>query len=370
MTTTSHPPKVKRMVGGRTTHAVLAVVASIFLSACGGGSDPLIASAEQFQEVSNQSMGGGKVFAEGVVAAADGSIYVSDLPMTGLGAGASPRGAIYRYVPSTGITTKYVEPSGMTNGMSFDRNNDLLRANGEDGGTRNITRTNLISGVQTILADNYRGNPFVSPNDLTVDGAGRIYFTDARYTGEGPVHLPNAVYRLDADGTVTQIVADIYRPNGIEVSPDGRKLYVAAYNLDVPAVGVVANPNGPSGDRDGMVGGVVAFDLDVSGNVSGRRVIYKNQDMGVDGMAIDVQGNLFLAMHNFANGTSRMVAIGPDGIEKARVTPSPGVLITNLGFGRGADGAALYASAVQFGSDGSPAWKLLKIKTQTHGFYR
>ncbi|WP_171015970.1 SMP-30/gluconolactonase/LRE family protein [Ramlibacter sp. 2FC] len=85
--------------------------------------------------------------------------------------------------------------------MSFDRNNDLLMVHAEHGGTRKITRTNLISGVQTVVADNYLGNPFVSPNELTVDAAGRIYFTDARYIGAGPLQLPNEVYRVDVDGS-------------------------------------------------------------------------------------------------------------------------------------------------------------------------
>ena len=42
-----------------------------------------------------------------------------------------------------------------------------------------------------VLADNYQGKPFVGPNDVTIDGKGRLYFTD----------LPGgAVYRLDGPG--------------------------------------------------------------------------------------------------------------------------------------------------------------------------
>jgi sugar lactone lactonase YvrE len=59
--------------------------------------------------------------------------------------------------------------------------------------------------------------------------------------------LPNAIYRADPDGSVVQLSTDIYRPNGIEVSPDGRRLYVSASNL--PAR-LVRNPLGPAFQHD------------------------------------------------------------------------------------------------------------------------
>jgi gluconolactonase len=329
---------------------------------------PLIAPDEQFQDISDPS-NGGKIFGEGVAAAPDGSIYITDLPFTSLGAGERPRGAIVRYDPSTGVTSTFLEPSDMAIGLVFDCNGDLLAAHDEDGGTRNITRTNLKTGIRTVVADNYRGDRFVSPNDLTTDAMGRVYFTDSRFTGSGPIELPNAVYRVDLDGTVTQIITDVYRPNGIHVSPDGKKLYVAAYHIDAASVGLAANPNGPARDADNMIGGVIAYDLDPAGDVSTRKVIYRRQDMGVDGMTMDVSGNLYLAMQNFTTGASLMVAISSEGLERAAVAPEPGVLINNVGFGRGADDGTLYAAGVKFGASGAN-WKLLKLKTLTHGFHQ
>ena len=56
-----------------------------------------------------------------------------------------------------------------------------------------ITRTDLRTGTVE-LPDNYQGKPFVGPNDVTIDGKGRLYFTD----------LPGgAVYRLDGPGQPT-----------------------------------------------------------------------------------------------------------------------------------------------------------------------
>jgi sugar lactone lactonase YvrE len=117
-----------------------------------------------------------------------------------------------------------------------------------------------------------------------------------------------------------------------------------------------------------MIGGVIAFDLDSGGNISNRKVIYRRQDAGVDGMTMDVYGNLYLAVQNFTTGVSLVAAISPDGVELATVAPKPGVLINNVGFGRGADDGTLYAAGLEFGASG-PVWKLLKLKTRTHGFH-
>ena len=62
-----------------------------------------------------------------------------------------------------------------------------------EGGNRakippRVTRTDLKTGQIEVLADNYEGQRFNGPNDITFDGKGRLYFTD----------LPGgAVYRID-----------------------------------------------------------------------------------------------------------------------------------------------------------------------------
>ena len=109
--------------------------------------------------------------------------------------------------------------------------------------------------------------------------------------------MPNAVYRVDLDGKITQIIADLFRPNGIEVSPDGKRLYVA----DNGSKELTINPNGPAKDRFDIPasgGGVVAYDLDAKGNVSNGKLILRTEEVSADGMAMDTDGNLYVAMHN------------------------------------------------------------------------
>ena len=347
-------------LGSHATRVVLAA-GLLALTACTTTMDRdaprgVVADGAQFEIVSTV----GKVFGEGVVAAKDGQVYVLDVTW---GMNPDPGGSIYRYDPATGTTTKFLEPSGLALGLHVDKNNDLIIAEGARGGGRQIVRRNLATGAQMVIADSYQGKRFVAPNDVTSDAKGRIYFTDARYSGDEPMELPNAVYRIDLDGKITQISTDILRPNGIEVSPDGKRLYVAAAN----SARMMRNPMGPAQDKFGiMTGGVVAYDLDNDGNISNGRVFYRNDDLSVDGMAMDTDGNLYLALHD---GTKppipgEIVVLRPDGTLLAQITPPPGTRPSNVGFGRGNDANSLYVTT----GSGVP-WRLYRIRTVRRGHY-
>lgn len=250
----------------------------------------IIAEGAKFEVVSIDGIG----FGEGVVAAKDGKIYT--LGVTWLDEPIK-NGVIYSYDPVTGKTSEYMKPSGSALGLHVDKNNDLIIAVSDPrGGPQGVMRHNFRTGITTVITDNYKGKRYVAPNDVTTDAKGRIYFTDARYDGKTlSWKLPNAVYRIDLDGTVAQIATDIFRPNGIEVSPDGKRLYVAAAN----AKRLLANPLGPLKDKFGIKnGGVVTYDLDEKGNASNGRAIFKHEKYNVDGMAMDTDGNLYLAIHN------------------------------------------------------------------------
>ena len=339
-------------------------IAALFLAGCAATTQKqdqkgFVAEGAKFEVVSTAGIG----FGEGVVAAKDGKIYTLGVTWRN-----EPikTGVIYRYDPAAGKTAEYMKPSGSALGLHVDRNNDLLiAASDPHGGPQGVMRHNLASGKTTLIADNYKGKRFVAPNDLTTDTKGRIYFTDARYDGKDvPWELPNAVYRIDPDETVTQIVADIFRPNGIEVSPDGKRLYVAAAN----AKRLLANPLGPKADKFGIEnGGVVAYDLDEKGNVSNGRAIFQHEKYNVDGMTMDTDGNLYLAIHNGITPPvpGEIIVLNPDGKVLEKLIPPEGTRPSNLAFGRGGDANSLYITT----GLGMP-WKLLRIKTLRRGFYR
>ena len=86
-----------------------------------------------------------------------------------------------------------------------------------------------------MLTDRFEGKRYNSPNDLTVDSLGNIFFTDPRYGDRADVELLGeqgkviqGVYRIGLNGEVSRILTDeVGRPNGFAVSPDDRFLFVA-----------------------------------------------------------------------------------------------------------------------------------------------
>ena len=300
---------------------------------------------------------------EGVVADRNGMVYISDITRSAAIKQNYAGGAIYRYDPKKGLITKFMEPSRVANGLHVDRNGDLLIAQTNDAniGGRAVVRRNLKTGATTVVADSYQGKRLVSPNDVTSDRSGRIYFTDARYGGNEPYELPNAIYRVDPNGRITQLASDVLRPNGIEVSPDGRRLYVSTSNLSTLRI----NPHGPATDRFGIsVGGVVAYDLKRDGSISNGRLIYRDDQRAADGMAVDTGGNLYVALHNGnpKAPSGDVVVLGPDGRLIERLPLPERTLPSNLGFGRAGDANSLYmTSLVQ--------WRLFRIKTVRRGLY-
>lgn len=336
-------------------------LAVVLLAACGTMTQKpagVVAPGAQWEEVSRA----GRLFAEGVVAGPDGKIYVTDLTRTAIIRENNPGGTIYRYDPATGVTSKLIEPSGMAIGLHFDRNGDLIISQDADNvGGRAVLRRNMATGATTVVADNYQGKRFNGANDVTSDAQGRIYFTDARYAGNEPYELPNAVYRVDPDGTITRLSTDVFRPNGIEVSPDGRRLYVAATNFTRLPI----NPLGPKTDRFGFVaGGVAVYDLDADGNISNGREFYRNDKLATDGMTMDSDGNLYVAQHNGnpKDPHSWIAVLAPNGKMIQRINVPRGALSTNLGFGRGAESNVLYMSSAL-------PWRLYRIRTVRHGHY-
>src|SRR3954453_3050333 len=131
-----------------------------------------------------------------------------------------------KYDPQKNETSVFRNPSGRANGLDFDPQGRLVAAEGANtGGNRRISRTEK-DGKLTVLADRWMGKRFNSPNDLTIDPRGRVYFTDPRYVGAEKREIDTeGVYRIDPDGKVTQIVTDVNKPNGILAAPDGKTLY-------------------------------------------------------------------------------------------------------------------------------------------------
>src|SRR5262249_4549415 len=142
--------------------------------------------------------------------------------------------------------------------------------------------------------ERWQGKRFNSPNDLTIDRQGRVYFTDPRYVGDEKREIDTeSVYRIDPDGTVTQIITDVQKPNGIVLSPDMKTLYLADSN--------------PGANQH-----LLAFALNADGSVGANRLLHDfGKDRGIDGMCVDVQGNIYGAAGQ--GKTSGVYVFNPEG---------------------------------------------------------
>jgi gluconolactonase len=244
---------------------------------------------------------------------------------------------------TAGKLSVFRENSNAANGLLFDPQGRLIACEGGDQNPR-VTRTDMATGRIEVIADNYRGQKFNKPNDVTIDGKGRLYFTD----------LPGgAVYRIDAPGKVERILnrPDIQRPNGIQISPDDKTFYLVEAN-----------------QAEGGARMIRAYDLQPDGTVRNMRVHYNfYPGRSADGMSIDTQGNLWASAGlNRRRGTSETLdtkcgihVISPQG-KLIKFIPIPEDTLTNNAFG-GPDMKTLYITAGK---------TLFKIRTDIPGLPR
>jgi gluconolactonase len=300
----------------------------------------------------------GCVLTEGVAAGPDGNMYFSDITFTSRckdESGKYPQaGNIWKYDPKTGEATVWRSPSGMSNGLKFDKDGNMIAALGADFGGRMLVKTDMATGKSYILTGLYDGQPYNALNDITIDEQGRIYFSDPRYLGHEPIFQPGyAVYRLDPDGTVTRIITDGGKTNGVLISPDQKTLYV------------VSNDNGwfdfqrlKQGQKTEQGHHMLqAYDLAADGTVSNRRVLVDYHPYsGPDGIVADVDGNLYVAMR--AENRPGIGVYNPEGKELAYISTGK-ELPTNVGFGRGEESNVLYVTSGK---------SLYKIKMAKDGY--
>ncbi|MEW6073504.1 MAG: SMP-30/gluconolactonase/LRE family protein [Planctomycetota bacterium] len=167
--------------------------------------------------------------------------------------------------------TSFRRPSHRANGNRLDAEGRLVTCEHE---TRRLTRTDREGKVE-VLVEGWEGHRFHSPNDLVIGKDGTIWFTDPPYgLGERERELEgNFVFRFrPATGELAVVVRDFDRPNGVELSPDEKRLYVA---------------------DSGAPRCIRAFDIAKDGTLSGGDV-FARIDAGVpDGIRCDEAGRLY-----------------------------------------------------------------------------
>ncbi|MEY2459792.1 MAG: gluconolactonase, partial [Acidimicrobiaceae bacterium] len=218
-------------------------------------------------------------------------------------------------------------------GLALDPQGRLLAAETQ---TRRITRTEADGKVNSIV-DQFKGKRFNEPNDIAVRSDGTIYFTDPLF-GQGSTELDfHGVFRIAPDGNLTaeRRGAISESPNGVALSPDEKRLYMA----------------------DTQAQRMLVFDVAADGSLSEARRFASTQGYP-DGMAVDAAGNVFVASVRVG-----IEVFAPDGTARGTIPlPNPGLgerQPTNCAFG-GADARTLYITAKGV---------LYRVKLQQPGLY-
>jgi gluconolactonase len=297
---------------------LLVLLGSTFLC---GEENPILPAAAKLEKLWGEGS-----FTEGPAYGPGGCVYFSDIG-----------NRIMKFDPATGKTAVYREPSGRANGLDFDPQGRLVAAEGANtGGNRRVSITEKDGTVRS-LAERWNGKRFNSPNDVTIDTKGRVYFTDPRYVGDEPREIDTeSVYRVDPDGTVAQIITDMQKPNGIILSPDMKTLYLADSN--------------PGGNQH-----LLAFSLKPDGSVGAKRLLHDfGKERGIDGMSVDIKGHIYGATGS--GKTGGVYVFNPDGKQLAFIaTPETP---TNCVFGD-KDRKTLYITAGK---------SLYRIKLKIEGY--
>ncbi len=265
----------------------------------------IIAAGATLQEISTAF-----TFTEGPATDAAGNVYFTD----------QPNDRIMVYTTGGELET-FLQPSGRSNGLYFDRGGQLLACADENN---ELWQIDVKTKQHVVLTGTYDGKRFNAPNDVWEAPNGDRYFTDPFYKRDWWAHDAQpqdvrGVYLLKYNHPRSilgqepiRVIDDFIMPNGIIGTPDGTTLYVA--------------------DIDGRK--TYAYAIRPDGTLSGKRLFC---EMGSDGMTIDCCGNVYLT----GNGVTVFNTAG----EKIEQIAVPQGWTANVTFG-GKDRDMLFITAL------------------------
>ena len=251
--------------------------------------------AEPFTAVGSFTSG-----VEGPACDRRGNIYAVNFRRQQTVGRVTPEGKADIYVTLPGVS--------VANGIRFDRKGTMYLA---DYVGHNVLRIDPKTRTVDVFAHH---EDFNQPNDLAIGPDGTLYASDPDWrekTGQ--------VWRIDTAGRITLVAPNMGTANGIEVSPDGKTLYV----------------------NESVQRNIWAFTITEGGTLANKRLLKKFPDHGFDGMRCDVDGNLYVTRH----GKGTVVKLSPAGKVLVEIDVL-GARPTNICFG-GPDGRTAYVTEVE-----------------------
>lgn len=205
-----------------------------------------------------------------------------------------------------GVAVQVGEDYGNPNGSKFHEDGRLFVADQ----TGVLYAFDPETEEREIIADSYNGEPLRALNDLVFDAYGGLYVTEP---DKSNVLDPNGrVFYLPPgeDSELELFAENIAYPNGIAVSADGQRVYIAEFDqnrvISVPSATAEESPETPF----------------VFARFEGG--------IGPDGLAVDQEGNLYVA--HFQAG--KVSVVDKNGIHLGAIPlpESAGSFVTNLAF--------------------------------------
>ncbi len=183
-----------------------------------------------------------------------------------------------------GTVEVWVHNGTRINGLKYDGDDHVVAA---DYGGKRVSRFETRTRRRDILTDSFDGQPYLGVNDVCLDLAGNVYFTDPGANESGS---EGGLYRIAMDrrnqpSGVSRLDNDLPYPNGLAVHPDQKRLFVALSGLN----------------------SVVSYDLGPDGTVSNQTMVHQFDGPTVDGMMFDEFNRLWVA--RWLHGTVAVVDV-------------------------------------------------------------
>lgn len=205
---------------------------------------------------------------EGPMFDKNGNLYVVNFEKDGTIGLVKPDGKVEIFVT--------LPDGSIANSIQFDSKGAMYLA---DFSAHNVLKVNMKTKAVGVYAHDKRFN---QPNDICINKKDQLFASDPNWkesTGQ--------IWRIDVGGVAVLLADSMGTTNGITLSPDEKTLYV----------------------NESVQKKIWAFDVDVKGDISNKRLFAEFSDYGFDGMKCDVKGNLYVTRY----GKGMIEILSPEG---------------------------------------------------------